>query len=163
MEAAGTVRDLIERECVVCGELADVLHAERDALTSFSVNAVSDCVRRKGVLHAQLVSLVQRRRDAVRELGRELGVEADDGRVTPLLPHMPAGLASELRGAVAGLRGTLMRTRHLQRVNGALIDASLRAVGELVGVYRRFLPGTRYDGRATVTPGLTPDALDQRA
>lgn len=162
MEVAGTVRALIQQECAVCGELADVLQAERDALTSFSADAVTECARRKGALHAELVGLVQRRKEAVRELGRELGVAADDGRVSRLLPHMPAASASELRGAVAGLRGTLIRTRHLQRVNGALIDASLRRVGELVSVYRRFLPGTHYDGRATVTPGPTPDAVNQR-
>jgi flagellar biosynthesis/type III secretory pathway chaperone len=165
MEAAVVVKDLIERERAVCAELARVLHVERDALTRFSAAAMTECVRRKEALQAELTVLARARRRAVRDLAATVeAAEAvpDDGRVTALLAHLPADVATELRTAVAGLRQGLLETRRLQRVNGALADASLRMVGDLLGAYRRLLPGTRYDRRATVTPGPTPDALDQR-
>ena len=162
MEAAAAVKNLIERERTVCTELAEVLHAERDALTRFSADDVTECVRRKDGLHAQLSALASERRRAVEHLGRALGVGGGDGRVTSLLPGLPPVTAAELRHAVAGLRRILLETRRLQRVNGVLADASLRMVGELLRAYRQLLPGTRYDGRAMVTPGPAPDALDQR-
>ena len=161
MEAAAVVKNLIERERAVCAELAHVLHAERNALTSFSADGVTECIRRKDGLHAQLSALARERRRAVQDLGRALGLGSGDGRVTSLLPGLPAVTAVEIRHAVAGLRQILLETRRLQRVNGVLADASLRMVGELLRAYRQLLPGTRYDGRATVTPGPTPDALDQ--
>ncbi len=162
MEAAVVVKDLIERERAVCAELAQVLHAERDALTRFSADGVTACVRRKDGLHTQLVALARERRRAVEDLGRALGLHNGDGRVASLLPGLPSATAVEIRRAVAGLRQMLLETRRLQRVNGVLADASLRMVGELLRAYRQLLPGTRYDGRALVTPGPTPDALDQR-
>jgi len=162
MEAAGTVGWLIERERVVCADLEAVLHAEREALETFSSDAVSRCVRRKAALQGELVRLVERRREAVRTLAGELGVAADDGRIVPLLEQLPNRVAAELREAIGGLRQTLLRTRRLQRVNGVLIDESLKLVGELVRVYRQLLPGTRYDGRAVVKPGLTPMGVDER-
>jgi flagellar biosynthesis/type III secretory pathway chaperone len=162
MEAAVVVKELIERERAVCAELAEVLHAERDALTRFSADGVTACVRRKDGLQAQLSALARERRRAVEALGRTLGLDGGHGRVASLLPGLPAAMAGELRRAVAGLRQILLEARRLQRVNGVLADASLRMVGELLRAYRQLLPGTRYDGRAMVTPGPTPDALDQR-
>jgi flagellar biosynthesis/type III secretory pathway chaperone len=162
MEAAVVVKDLIEQERVVCAELAQVLHAERDALTRFSADGVTECVRRKDGLHARLSALARERRRAVDDLARVLGLRGGDGRVASLLPGLPSAMAAEIRHAVAGLRQVLLETRRLQRVNGVLADASLRMVGELLRAYRQLLPGTRYDGRAMVTPGPSPDALDQR-
>jgi flagellar biosynthesis/type III secretory pathway chaperone len=161
MEAAVVVKDLIERERVVCAELAQVLHAERDALTRFSADDVTECVRRKDGLHARLSALARERRRAVDDLAHVLGLRGD-GRVASLLPGLSSAMAAEIRHAVAGLRQILLETRRLQRVNGVLADASLRMVGELLRAYRQLLPGTRYDGRAMVTPGPGPDALDQR-
>lgn len=162
MEAAAAVKDLIERERAVCAELAQVLRAERDALTQFSADGVTECVRRKDELQAQLSALARERRRAVEDLSRALGVGNADGRVTSLLPDLPSASAAEIRRSVAGLRQMLLETRRLQRVNGVLADASLHMVGDLLRAYRQLLPGTRYDGRAMVTPGPTPDALDQR-
>jgi flagellar biosynthesis/type III secretory pathway chaperone len=163
MGAAGVVRKLIERERGVCADLEAVLQAEREALTDFSSDGVAQCVRRKNSLQRELTSLIERRREAVRALGREIGIAAEDGRVVPLLGHLPAPTAAGLQSEIAALRETLVRTRRLQRINGALIDASLELVGELVEVYRQFLPGVHYDARATVRPGAAPDAIDQRA
>jgi flagellar biosynthesis/type III secretory pathway chaperone len=163
MEAVGTVRTILEEEEALCADLAHVLRGERDALTSFSPDGVTACARQKDNLHAKLSGLVARRREVVRALGRELGVTAEDGRLGPLLPHLPTETAAGLREAVARLRENLLQARRLQRVNGALIDATLRMVGDLVRVYREFLPGTRYDDRAMVRPGPTRDAVDQRA
>ena len=130
-----------------------------DALDS--ADGVTECVRRKDGLHARLSALARERRRAVDDLARTLGLRGD-GRVASLLPGLPSAMAAELRRAVAGLRQILLETRRLQRVNGVLADASLRMVGELLRAYRQLLPGTRYDGRAMVTPGPSPDALDQR-
>jgi flagellar biosynthesis/type III secretory pathway chaperone len=157
------VVELIDHERGVCADLEAVLQAEREALTAFSAGAVAGCVRRKDALQSELALLVQERRRAVRALAGELGVEADDGRVVPLLPHLPEPVARRLREAVTRLRQSLVRTRRLQRVNGALIDASLRLVGDLVQVYRQLLPGTQYDGRAVIRPGPARETLDQRA
>jgi len=162
MEAARVVVDLIDQERGVCADLESVLQAEREALTTFSADAVAGCVRRKDVLQGELALLVQGRRHAVSALAKELGVDAADGRVVPLLPYIPEPMARRLREAVARLRQSLVRTRRLQRVNGALINASLRLVGDLVQVYRQFVPGTQYDDRAAIRPGPTPDMLDQR-
>jgi hypothetical protein len=140
-----------------------VLHAAREALESFSPGDVAQCVRRKGALQGELSQLVERRRNAVRILATTLGIEPSGGGVVPLLPHVPAPQASRLRDALGALRTTLLRIRRLQRVNGALIDASLRLIGEVVHAYRQLLPGTRYDERAAINPGPTPDAVDQRA
>ena len=163
MEAARMVVELIDHERGVCADLEAVLHAERQALTAFSADAVAGCVRRKDALQSELALLVKERRRAVRALAGELGVEADDGRVVRLLPLLPEPIARRLREAVARLRQSLVRTRRLQRVNGALIDASLRLVGDLVQVYRQFLPGTQYDGRAVIRPGPARETVDQRA
>jgi flagellar biosynthesis/type III secretory pathway chaperone len=162
MEMAGTVRALLEREREVCVALAGVLEAERSALTSFSAAAVQRCIREKDTLHGELVALVHRRRAAVRALAGELGVAAGDGRVLPLLGHLPTAVADGLRGALGALREHLLRLRRLQRVNGALIDASAKIVGDLFRVYRQMLPGARYDRQAIVAPGPAPDAIDQR-
>ena len=81
----------------------------------------------------------------MRALGCEIDVDADDGRLAPLLSHLPPTVAPELRAALKGLREVLVRTRRVQRVNGALIDASLKLVGDLVQVHRHFLPGTSYE------------------
>ncbi len=163
MGAAGTVGRLIERERAVCTDLETVLLAERQALEEFSSEAVSQCVRKKLALQGELERLVECRRQAVRTLAGELGVNADDGRIVPLLPQLPPPVAAQLREAMSALRKRLIRTRRLQRVNGAVIDESLRLVGEVIQAYSRFLPGTRYDGRAVVKPGVTPDSVDQRA
>ncbi len=163
MGTAETVRALLEREREVCTALASVLQAEREALTSFSAAALTRCVRDKDTLHGELVALVHRRRATVRQLACELGLDRDDGRVLPLLAHLPPGVVTTLREAIAALRESLLTTRRLQRVNGTLIDASLTRVGDLLRLCRRALPGTRYDSRATVTPGPAPDAIDQRA
>ena len=163
MEQAETIRSLIEREREVCTALAGVLQAERDALTSFAPETLMHCVRNKDLLHGELLALVQRRRSTVRELARDLGVEADDGRVHGLLVHLPQAARMRLREALIGLRESLLTARRLQRVNGALIDASLKRVGDILRVCRTSLPGTRYDRRAALTPGPAPDAVDQRA
>jgi flagellar biosynthesis/type III secretory pathway chaperone len=162
METVETVRALLEREREVCTALAGVLEAEREALTSFSVAALARCVRDKDALHGEFVALVHRRRATVRLLAGELGLERDDGRVLPLLPHLPETVAARLRDTMSALRTSLLATRRLQRVNGALIDASLARVGDLLRVCRQALPGARYDRQATVTPGPAPDAIDQR-
>jgi len=163
MGAAGTVGRLIEQERAVCADLEAVLLAEREALESFSSEAVSRCVREKSVLQGELARLVESRRQAVRMLAGELGMNTDDGRIVPLLQRLPQPVATELREAVGALRKGLIRTRRIQRVNGALIDESLRLVGEVIQAYSQFLPGTRYDRRAMVKPGPTPDGIDQRA
>ena len=163
MGAAGTVGRLIEQERAVCADLEAVLLAEREALESFSSEAVSRCVREKSILQGELARLVESRRQAVRMLAGELGMNTDDGRIVPLLQRLPQPVATELREAVGALRKGLIRTRRIQRVNGALIDESLRLVGEVIQAYSQFLPGTRYDRRAMVKPGPTPDGIDQRA
>jgi len=87
MEAAVVVKDLIERERAVCAELAQVLHAERDALTRFSADGVTACVRRKDGLHTQLVALARERRRAVEDLGR---ASACTTGTVAWLPSFPA-------------------------------------------------------------------------
>lgn len=163
MGAAGTVGRLIDEERAVCANLEAVLVAEREALESFSSEAVSQCVGQKLALQEELQRLVERRRQAVRTLAGELGMESEDGRVVPLLPRLPARVAAQLRDGLGALRQRLIRTRRLQRVNGAIIDESLRLVGDVIQAYSQFLPGTRYDGRAVVKPGLPHDGIDQRA
>ena len=54
MEAARMVVELIDHERGVCADLEAVLHAERQALTAFSADAVAGCVRRKDALQSEL-------------------------------------------------------------------------------------------------------------
>lgn len=163
MGSAGTVGRLIDEEREVCADLEAVLLAEREALESFSSEAVARCVREKFALQGKLARLVECRRQAVRMLAGELGIDTDDGRIVPLLQRLPLPVATRLREAVGALRKGLIRTRRIQRVNGALVDESLRLVGEVIQAYSQFLPGTRYDRRAMVKAGPAPDGIDQRA
>jgi len=163
MGGGTAVAELLDRELALANELEAVLRQERDAVTSFASADLERCVRYKGTIHKQLVALVEQRRQAVSRLGEEVGVDAHEGRLSALFGSLRPEMAGSLRERLALVREALMRTRRMQRVNGAIIDASLRFVGAVVDACRQLHPATRYDERAAVRLGQDPGTVSRQA
>lgn len=137
MDAGAAVAALLEEECACCAELGELLRAERAAVVTHDLGRLLDVLKRRECLQARWERAAAERARLVREAGAPL--------------HELAARDPEVERLSRRLREAGRALHREQRRNAALLEGALATVSGLVAALRRAEPGSRYDGRASVT------------
>jgi transposase len=162
MEQVESLCAVLGDETRVCGALAAVLRNEQRAVVGLRPEVILACLEERQGLQDELVRLVTRRRELVRDVALAYGT-GDVESATALLPHLPAEPQSRVRTSVRALRRALLEARGLERQNEQLIGGSLESIGELLRALRALVPGARYDAGAQVASPPPTEQVDRRA
>ncbi len=137
MDAGAALAAVLEEEHACCAELDELLRAERAAVAAHDLDGLLDTLKRRECLQARWERAAEARARLVREAGVPLG---------ELAARDP-----ELARLVRRLREAGFALQRAQRRNAALLEGALATVTGLVAALRRAEPGSRYDGRASMT------------
>ena len=136
-DVRATLRAVLEHERACCARLLPILEAERAAAAAYDQPGLLACLKEREAVQAEWQRSAEARRRVLRTGGAAVG---------RMLKTDP-----ELATLVAAVRGEAGVVRRAQRVNEAIVRKLLAHLNDLLTVIRRELPGSRYDGRATLT------------
>lgn len=153
--------DVLGEEARLCTDLAGVLRDEQDAVVQLRPEAILTCLERREALQEHLVRLAHQRRALVEAVAAAHGHATS--RATEVLPLLPPGSQTRVRGQLRELRRALLEARGVGRQSALLIGSSLDTVGDLLRTLRALVPGARYGADAQVATPSASDRLDRRA
>src|SRR5262249_50411351 len=135
------------------------LREEQQAMVALQPRRILRALGNRRAVQDGLARLASRRRDLVREVARDRGVDA--ASATELLVALPPVRRDELFERLRMLRRALLEARGAERQNGLLGRASLQHTEDLLRTLRGLVPGARYGDARLAAPARLP-SVDRR-
>ncbi|MEN6626583.1 MAG: flagellar protein FlgN [Candidatus Sumerlaeia bacterium] len=121
---------LLGQEQAIYEEMAEVLRAEGEALTSMAAHKLAELVSRKETLVLRVKALDESRRLLARRLGAALGLTGADLTVSRLAARAEGGMGWRLIAAGESLRAVIDECRKLNEKNGIAARRGLDLIGD---------------------------------
>ena len=163
MSTASELVNVLGREAKIAHELLEILQLDQQRIVRHDVEGLELSNRAKEELVLGFQALDQVRVELSARLGRELGLPADEIRVSRLCPLLGAE-GEILRGAAERLRALLASLRELLAVSRGFVEQSVQGVRTLLGLIQslRTPEPSAYDATGRMIAHADPGALALR-
>jgi flagellar biosynthesis/type III secretory pathway chaperone len=163
VSAAAELVAVLGQQTRLASELLEILQLDQGRIVRHDVDGLESSNRAKEELVLRFQLLEQARAELVDRLGRELGLPADELRVSRICALLGAD-GEALRAAAERLRALLASLRELLAVSRGFLEQSVQGVRALLGLIaslRAPEPAT-YDAAGRMRAHADPGALALR-
>lgn len=154
---------VLDREGSLIKELIDVLQRDQKRIIQQDVDALEESNRSKEALVLRFQVLEDSRAVLTQQLGAQLGLAADDVRVSKICPLLgPQGQA--LQDAAAKLRALIESLQELLAIGRGFLEQSILGIRGLLGLIQSLRTGEpqTYDAAGRFQPLAEPEAMTIR-
>jgi flagellar biosynthesis/type III secretory pathway chaperone len=163
MSLAAELTGVLAREARLAQELLEILQLDQQRIVRHDVEGLEASNRTKEELVLGFQVLEQTRLELTGRLGCELGLAAEELRVSRICPLLGAE-GEALRAAAERLRALLSSLRELLAVSRGFIEQSVQGVRTLLGLIQslRTPEPSAYDAAGRMVAHADPGALALR-
>jgi len=163
MSTASELIAVLLREARLASELVEALQADQQRIVKHDIEGLEASNRAKEELVLTFQVLEQNRLELTARLGDELGIPADEVRVSRICPLLGAE-GVPLRNAAERLRALIASLGDLIALSRGFVEQSVLGVRTLLGLIQslRTPEPSTYDFAGRIQPGTDPGALAVR-
>jgi hypothetical protein len=163
MSTASELIAVLLRESRLASELLEALQLDQQRIVKHDIEGLEASNRAKEELVLTFQVLEQNRLELTARLGRELGIPADDVRVSRICPLLGAE-GVPLRNAAERLRALIASLSDLIALSRGFVEQSVLGVRTLLGLIQslRTPEPSTYDFAGRIQPSADPGALALR-
>jgi flagellar biosynthesis/type III secretory pathway chaperone len=163
MSLGAELTGVLAREARLAQQLLEILQLDQQRIVRHDVEGLEASNRTKEELVLGFQVLEQTRLELTARVGRELGLAAEDLRVSRICPLLGAE-GEALRAAADRLRALLASLRELLAVSRGFIEQSVQGVRTLLGLIQslRTPEPSAYDAAGRMVAHADPGALALR-
>jgi len=163
VSSAAELVAVLSREAQLAAELLEILQLDQQRIVRHDVEGLEASNRAKEELVLGFQALEQTRLALTGRIGRELGLHADELRVSRICPLLGAQ-GESLRTAAERLRALVASLGELLAVSRGFVEQSVLGVRTLLGLIHslRTPEPSAYDATGRMLPGADPGAVALR-